>query len=205
MAVEMTHVDLLRHGACEGGEIYRGSSDVALTAEGWQQMADAVSPLEGWQRLVSSPLTRCRGFATELAEHRNLPLTVEPGFRELCFGEWEGRSIRDVWKRDRERADAFYANPLSVTPPGGESIAAVSERVAAAWQGLLRDCRGEKVLLICHGGVIRLLLCHLLDIPVSAMMRLDVPYASLSRLRVYHSEEGDSPVLLSHNCGANGA
>lgn len=199
--MNVTHIDLLRHGACEGGDIYRGSSDVALTEAGWQQMAAALSPFDGWQRLVSSPLSRCRHFAEVLAEKRNLPLTLAPGFRELCFGEWEGQRVKAVWERDPQGVSAFYANPLAVTPPGGEPIADVCERIAAAWQTLLQDCRGEHVLLICHGGIIRLLLCQLLGMPVSAMMRLEVPYASLSRLRVYHSDEGDSPVLLSHNGG----
>ena len=45
-----TLIDILRHGQCEGGEIYRGSTDVPLTDLGWQQMRNAVASHNGWDR-----------------------------------------------------------------------------------------------------------------------------------------------------------
>ncbi len=59
-------VDLLRHGACAGGEIYRGRSDVALSELGLKQMQAAVLGLH-WQSIISSPLQRCDKFAQGLA------------------------------------------------------------------------------------------------------------------------------------------
>ncbi|MFO8155736.1 MAG: histidine phosphatase family protein, partial [Thiohalospira sp.] len=87
-----TTVDLLRHGEPEGGRRYRGQSDDPLSATGWQQMQAAVAGATPWQRVISSPLSRCRVFAETLAAERGLPLEVEADFREIGFGEWEGQS-----------------------------------------------------------------------------------------------------------------
>ena len=53
-------MDLLRHGALEGGVKYRGSVDDPLTSEGRQQMNTVWSRLDGGiDLIISSPLCRC--------------------------------------------------------------------------------------------------------------------------------------------------
>lgn len=194
-----SRIDLLRHGACEGGEIYRGSTDVPLSTQGVEQMRTAAARVPDWEAVVSSPLRRCREFAGELAAERGLPLTVDDGFREMDFGEWEGRLVQAVWDEDRERARQFYADPLNNTPPGGERVYDAQARAVAAWQSQLAEHAGKRFVLVCHGGIIRLLLCHFLEMPLSAIARVQVPYAALTRLQVYHRDEGDFPVVVSMN------
>ncbi len=191
-----TTVDLLRHGECEGGAIYRGATDSPLTPAGWRQMERALTEQAGWQRVITSPLQRCRRFAETLVEQHRLPLEVDGAWRELSFGAWEGRDTRTVWEEDPERVEAWYRNPGNIAPPGGESPAAASERLVAAWQQLLARHGGEHVLLVVHGGVIRLLLTHLLGAPLASSMLWHVPPATLARVRVYHSDDGDFPQLM---------
>src|SRR6187401_779020 len=92
----VTTIDLLRHGACQGGEIYRGRTDVQLSGEGWQQMERAVRAPADWQRIVTSPLLRCREFAEHCARRFSLPLQLENALQELDFGEWEGRLVQEI-------------------------------------------------------------------------------------------------------------
>lgn len=197
----VTTVDLLRHGSCEGGEIYRGSTDSTLSEEGWQQMRDALAQAAGWQSIVSSPLSRCRLFADAFGADAQLPVLHDEAFREVHFGEWEGRLLRDIWREFPELSSDFYRDPERITPPGAEPMLAARERACEGWTRLLQQCRGQTVLLVSHGGIIRLLLSHLLDLPVASVARLHIPYASLSRVQVYHSSEGDFPVLHSLNAG----
>ena len=71
---EFTCIDFLRHGECEGGEIFRGSgSDVALTNKGWQQMRDSVQDMACWDSIITSPLQRCRRFASEQSGRLAIP------------------------------------------------------------------------------------------------------------------------------------
>ena len=119
----------------------------------------------------------------------------------MDFGDWEGRLVADVWRESPTLIGRFYDDPGAVTPPGGESIAAAQSRVIAAWQALLQQCVGEQLLVVCHGGVIRLLLAHVLAMPLAAVMRLYIPYASMAQVRVYHRDSGDVAVLMSLNGG----
>ncbi|MEH6551175.1 MAG: histidine phosphatase family protein [Pseudomonadales bacterium] len=193
-------VDIIRHGQCEGGEIYRGSTDVALTDIGWQQMSLAAGRIDPrWQRIVSSPLIRCRDFAQSLANQYRLPLLVEAGFREMHFGDWEGRALTEVWESDKETVSGFYRDPESVIPPGGEGAVKARDRIAQAWTCLMNENAGDHLLLVCHGGTIRLLLSYLLQLPLATIAQWHVPYASLSRIKIFHRPEGDWPVLEYHN------
>ncbi|ROS05343.1 alpha-ribazole phosphatase/probable phosphoglycerate mutase [Sinobacterium caligoides] len=197
----LTTIDLLRHGACEGGEIFRGSSDVSLSDQGWQQMSAAVeSEAPPWQAIVTSPLQRCARFATQLGERSHLPVASYEDLAEIDFGDWEGRLIADVQAEQGEALRKFWEKPSSNTPPNGESMERFMTRQYRAWDLLLSAHRGQHILLVSHGGAIRVLLTRLLAMPVDAIVRLEVPYACLSRVKIYHSEgHKDWAQLVSHN------
>lgn len=181
-------IDLIRHGEPAGGLRYRGSGvDDPLTPEGRRQMWEAVGgrahPGGPWERIVSSPLQRCRAFAEELAGCLNLPLELEPALREVGFGAWEGRSHEDVRRNSPEEYRAFFQDPLHARPRGAEPLGDFRGRVSQALERLeTRHC-GEHLLVVTHGGVIRAAVCAALDMPLQAMYRIRVPYAGLTRLR----------------------
>ncbi len=189
-------IDLLRHGECEGGQIFRGHTDVALTENGWQQMNTGLKQLTGnWQRIVSSPLQRCRLFAEQLSDKTQLPLTIEPAIKEINYGEWEGQLVESVWRDREEEVLAWSRDPERNGPPGGEMLPYFRERVLSA---VLNLAQTEKVLLITHGGVIKLLLSIASQKPASWMMQLKTGYgfsASLSlkqgQLSVLYPQESD--------------
>ena len=197
---QVTTIDLLRHGECEGGHVYRGSLDLPLSESGWQQLRAAAGDFAGWNHIVCSPLQRCARFAEELAERRDLPLELHDAFREVHFGDWEGRAIADVWREQGSHARRFFSDPVNYAPPNGEPLTEFEERVLAGWKGLLQSHHGEHVLLVAHGGTIRVLLAHILSMPLTRIANLEVPYASASRIRIHHSEgQADFTSLVFHN------
>ena len=198
---EVTTIDLLRHGACEGGEIFRGSTDVALSEQGWQQMTAAVNELDGWGAIVSSPMQRCHRFAQQLAEQRQIPLSLDERFKEIHFGEWEGRTQQQIGVEFADLLATYWSDPVNVTPPGGEKVLAFQERVIAAWDQTLQAQQGQHWLLVAHGAVIRVIFCHLLDMPLSAMSKVDIPYAGVTRFRIHHQEGYKPWVRLSFHRG----
>ena len=177
-------LDLLRHGETELGGGLRGSLDDALTAKGWAQMRDTVEGQGPWDRLVSSPLQRCARFADELGERLGLPVTLEPGLQELHFGVWEGQSAASLMDTDAEALGRFWADPYGFTPPQGEPVLAFSERVLAAVERLRLAYAGERVLLISHGGVMRLLLARARGLPREQLLNVEVAHGALFSLRV---------------------
>jgi alpha-ribazole phosphatase len=177
-------LDLLRHGETELGGGLRGSLDDALTETGWAQMRAAVPSQGPWDRLVSSPLQRCARFAHELGERLALPVTLEKDLQELHFGAWEGQSAAELMKTDAQALGLFWADPYSFTPPEGEPVAEFSARVLAAVARLQVAYAGERVLLISHGGVMRLLLAQARGLPREQLLGVEVGYGALFSLSV---------------------
>jgi len=193
----VTTVDLLRHGDCLGGAILRGRTDSPLSGEGWQQMRRALQPHAGWTRVVASPLQRCFDFATRFAREQDIPLEKRDDFRELDFGDWDGLTPSQIAARDPLLAENVYREPEAFCPPGGESLDTARQRIVAAWEPLIEAHAGGHLLLVVHGGTIRLLLEHLLQSPHLARY-MAIPMACLTRLCLYHTPEGLYPQLLFH-------
>ncbi|WP_426206415.1 alpha-ribazole phosphatase family protein [Pseudomonas sp. TWP3-1] len=177
-------LDLLRHGETELGGGLRGSLDDALTEKGWAQMRAAVVGQGPWDRLVSSPLQRCARFAEELGAQLDLPVTLDKDLQELHFGAWEGRSAAALMETDAEALGLFWADPYGFTPPQGEPVIEFSRRVLAAVERLHAAYAGERVLLISHGGVMRLLLAGARGLPREQLLNVEVAHASLFSLNV---------------------
>ncbi|MFJ2389783.1 alpha-ribazole phosphatase family protein [Pseudomonas koreensis] len=177
-------LDLLRHGETELGGGLRGSLDDALTEKGWAQMRAAVVAGGPWDRLVSSPLQRCARFAAELGEQLNLPVQLDKDLQELHFGAWEGQSAAALMETDADALGRFWADPYAFTPPQGEPVSAFAARVLGAVARLQQACAGERVLLISHGGVMRLLLAQARGLPREQLLNVEVAHASLFALTV---------------------
>ncbi|TDF81101.1 alpha-ribazole phosphatase family protein [Pseudomonas sp. H9] len=177
-------IDLLRHGETELGGGLRGSLDDALTAKGWAQMQAAVDTAGPWQVVVSSPLQRCARFAQALGERSCLPVQLAPGLQELHFGEWEGRSAADLMLTHEQQLGQFWADPYSYTPPGAEAVSDFSARVLAAIAALHAEHAGKRVLLVTHGGVMRLLLACARGLPREQLLQVEVGHGALCRLEV---------------------
>lgn len=177
-------LDLLRHGETELGGGLRGSLDDALTARGWEQMRAAVVAGGPWDCLVSSPLQRCARFAEQLGARLGVPVHQDKDLQELHFGAWEGRSAAALMDTDAEALGRFWADPYSFTPPDGEPVLAFSQRVLAAVERLHVAYAGQRVLLVSHGGVMRLLLARARGLPREQLLNVEVGHGALFSLRV---------------------
>ncbi len=179
-----TLIDLLRHGEPVGGRRFRGNGvDDPLSEAGWQQMWRAVGEAVPWERVVTSPMLRCRSFAEAFAQRHGLPLHVEPDFREVGFGTWEGASPDEILARDPESYAAFYRDPVVNRPPGAEPLAAFAARVDRAIAEAVGRWTGEHLLVVAHAGVIRAALGQVLQAHPVAWYRTRIDNAGLTRLR----------------------
>lgn len=194
-----TTIDLIRHGEPAGGPMFRGSQDDPLSDLGWQQMRSAISDTDEWDLVVTSPLLRCRRFAEQLATDRQLPLERDERLREISFGDWEGMTADAILADAPEALNRFWNDPVAYPPPGGEAMVGFHSRVRDAWYHWCREAAGRRVLVVCHGGVIRMILAEVMGIPLNrSFSALAVPYACRSRVRIDQSEHGVFSSLLSH-------
>lgn len=176
-----TTIELLRHGAT-ARRGFLGSLDEPLTLHGLEQMRAAVRDGGPWDVAVSSPLARCAAFAREFAERQGIALHFDERLRELHFGEWEGMSAEQLMQTRPDALTRFWDDPWRHAPPGGETLGAFEERVLTAWRDLVRRYARHGVLVIAHGGVIRMILCHVRGLSRTALLRIEVRHASLHRV-----------------------
>lgn len=182
MACEL-HVDLLRHGEVARGARLRGArTDDPLTARGWRQLQRMVDQAGPWDRIVTSPLARCRGFAESLSV---APVAIDARLREYDFGDWDGQALDTLWSEDGVALAQFLADPEQSSPPNGEAAGEFRARLRAAWSDLIARDTDERVLVLAHGGVLRQWLADALGAPMGAHARIEWPHGALSRLRVY--------------------
>lgn len=198
-------IDLLRHGEPVGGRRYRGQIDDPLSDKGWQQMRDAVAGLREWDCIYSSPLKRCAAFAEELAQRLALPLTTDPRLMEIGFGVWEGRTADELRHDDPLRIERFWRDPVAHRPDGAEPIVSFRARVDAAWRDILAAHPGQRMLVVGHAGITRMILSLVLGSPPEHMFRIHVDNAGLTRIRVRGDGADAFPVLVFHGRGAPGA
>lgn len=178
-----TLIDLIRHGEPEGGRAYRGHSiDDPLSDKGWQQMWDAVGNSSPWQSIISSPMQRCHAFATALAEKNGLTINVIENFKEVGFGEWEGRTPQEIKSTNLQQYTAFYQDPVNARPPGAEPLNNFISRVTVAYEQLIPTYKGKHILIVAHAGVIRALLAHALKAPAESMYRMKINNGGISRI-----------------------
>lgn len=194
-----TTLDLMRHGEPVGGRKYRGQLDDPLSEKGWKQMRQAVGENCPWQVIVTSPLSRCAGFARELAKRHGLPLEADARLIELGFGTWEGCTAEELTAKDPEILARFRSNPLAYTPPGAEPLAVFQKRILEAWNLLHERHSGKHLLIVAHAGVIRMMVAHVLGTPLQHLFRIQVSNAGITRIRVEKIGENLFPQLLFHN------
>jgi alpha-ribazole phosphatase/probable phosphoglycerate mutase len=195
-----TTLDLMRHGEPVGGRRYRGQIDDPLSEKGWAQMRAAVGELAPWDRIVSSPLLRCRAFAEGLASAHGLPLTLDERLKEVGFGAWEGKTAAEIEEDAPGTLARFKADPVNMRPGGAEPLADFHARVADGLGDLLAQHAGEHLLLVGHAGVIRMAFAWALHVPLAHAYRIEVASASLTRLRF----DEDRASLIFHGGSLHG-
>lgn len=174
----MTTLGLLRHGEVEGGVCFRGHQDDPLSDKGLDQMWGSVKATE-WDYVVTSPLKRCVEFAKLFSQQQSIPLITNKDLMEIYFGEWEGRTSAELMDETPELLTNFWQDAENNSPPGGEKLSAFAARVMQARDSILEQVGEKRILIVTHGGVIRILLCHDRQIPLTKMFDIDVAHGSL--------------------------
>ena len=186
----MTTLYLLRHGPTDAGArgAPLGRLNLPVNEAGqalWPRVKGELLEL-GVQRVLTSHLARARDHARDLG----LPCRVLPDLAEQAFGAWDGVPWAEI-----KGSEAFFKDPVHVTPPGeGESFARCADRARAAIQG---TWDGALVtLVLAHGGPLRAILAHFLGLPLERALDLAWQPYGLSKLEIYRSQRG---ILVFHN------
>ncbi len=171
---------LLRHGAPETRGLLMGRTDGAPTPEGLAACVAQVQDL-GIERLIASDLRRSRAAGEAIGAALGVPLLIDPRWRELDFGDWDGKAASAI---DRGALGRFWDDPDANPPAGGERWSVLVARVSAA----IADLAPVPTLIVTHGGAMRAALHALCCFEQRQLWAFDLPYAALLSLRVWPAE-----------------
>jgi alpha-ribazole phosphatase len=147
---------LIRHTTPDVSKgICYGQSDIDV-GHSFQQEANQVKTYlpHSMDRVYSSPLIRCSKLAHHLFPQT--PIHWEPDLMEIHCGYWEMKKWDEIPK---EEIDPWMNNFVEALIPGGESYAALFDRVVRRFDQIRAS--PVSTALITHGGVIRSILSHI--------------------------------------------
>lgn len=188
-----TTLYLIRHGVTEGNgeKRYKGSIDVPISQEGIEQVrrlsefirADLCG--SSLSAVYASPLSRALDSAEVIAASYGLEPIVVDGLKERNFGIWEGMTLAEIHEKYPGEFKAWAANPLEHSPLGGESTLEVRDRIIPAVEEIIARHCDEKVAIVAHGGVNRVVLCHVLCMPLQHIFRIEQDNAAVNIIKFY--------------------
>jgi len=167
---------IVRHGQTLANRdgLLLGRADPPLSDLGREQAQRLASTLPTPDLVVTSPL----GRAVETARAFGVPVTIDPRWIELDYGEFDGLHPgvvpADTW-------NAWRADP-AFTPPGGESLVELADRVTEACTELWPRAQDATVVVVTHVSPIKAALAWAMDAPVGIAWRTFVEEASVSRI-----------------------
>ena len=192
---------LIRHALTDaaGRKLSGWQRGVHLNDEGRRQAEGLVERLEPVRihAVYSSSLERCCETAAPVAGALGLDVRRVPGLRDVDYGEWSGRSMRQVtgtkqWRR-------IMRDPSGEPFPGGETLRGVQARILNELGRIVHDHPRSTVAVVSHADPIRLALAHYGGAHIDLFQRLVVHPASVSAIVV---GEGMPRILKVNDTGS---
>ena len=184
-----TKLFLIRHGQVIGHQLkrYIGQTDVGLTALGRAQM-EAVSRELAQEKLTavySSDLKRSQYGAEMIANNQQIKAQVWPAFREIDFGRWEGLTHEEIRIRFPEETAGQIHNRIEFQFGGSESRQELWDRVNKAVKEICLKHQGQKIALVAHSGVNRVILLQAMGSTPEAFFSLAQDHGCLNIVDFY--------------------
>ncbi|TQJ34814.1 histidine phosphatase family protein [Arthrobacter sp. SLBN-122] len=160
----LTTFALVRHGQTDWNAERRlqGATDIPLNDVGRGQARDAVAVLAPyeWDAIVSSPLSRAAETADLIAAGLGLSVSRRvPELTERSFGPAEGMQAGP--ELDALRIPGGFK--------GAESEEEAAHRGLAALEALAEEFRGQRLLVVTHGTLLRVSLSRAIGQTLSSV------------------------------------
>lgn len=157
------------------GLIY-GRTDLPLAPTFAEEKLKVISALpEDIEIVISSPSQRC----LLLAQAISYDVIKDERLYELNFGDWEGKTWDTI---DRQESEYWMEDYVNRRPPSGETMLEMKERVMACWEEIKAMDR-QKIAIVTHGGVIRLLLAIEQQLPLMNLWDRKIAFGEVIRIK----------------------
>ena len=159
----MVKILIVRHGHSLGNEqnLITGLYDCDLSATGYTQaslLCDYIVKNIKVDAFYSSNLIRAVNTIKPAADAMGLTVNLEPDFRELGVGIWDGMPFDDIPKLYPEEFEAWTNKKPNFAPEGGETWENLVSRSTKRLKEIAEENEGKIIVISTHGGVIKVLL-----------------------------------------------
>jgi broad specificity phosphatase PhoE len=168
---------IVRHGRTEAnasGLLLGRRLDPGLDTLGVRQAEALAGLVRGAHRAICSPLRRTR----ETAAFFGLPLTIDERWIEIDYGTLDGIALTDV----PSATWAEWRADIDFVPGGGESLAAVGQRVRAACDELIEEASDHDIVVVSHVSPIKAAAAWALGAPDEVVWRMYCAPASVTEI-----------------------
>lgn len=179
----------MRHASTDpnSARIFVGHTNTELNAAGCRQaerLGDRLSA-EKIDVIYSSDLRRALVTAETIASRHRLEVITCPELREIDYGNLDGLTFEEIRRLYPEVAELCADWSLQLEFPGGESVDELNKRVSKFLDRLKQHAPQQTVLIVAHGGSLRLMVCALLGIDLWHWRQIQLDLASLSIVETY--------------------
>jgi len=196
------HLYLIRHAATQNNlshpPLLQGQgTDVELSAEGLNQAAATAAQLEQLpiSAVYTSPLRRALQTAKLIAKPHAIACTVVDALIEVDVGSWENRSWDEIAETEPIAYRQFIENPAKYPYAGGESFTEVAHRAQPAFEKLMKQHAGEKIVVVAHNVINRVYLAHVAGIALAKSRDLKQNNCGINVIR--HRSSRDQLITLN--------
>ena len=198
----MLRLYFMRHGETVWNteRRYQGMTDIELSEEGLRQAECAAKRFKNIKidKIYASPLKRAMKTAEKIAAEKGLEIISEDDFREIHFGEWEGKTVPELTEKYGESYTNFIREPHKYGFPGEGSVENVINRINPGIDSLIAEEKGN-VLIVSHGGIIRLMIMYIMGLDSSWFTKMWINNTGVSIVEI----KNDRRLLLTLNDSAH--
>jgi len=184
--MKKTELILIRHGETEWNSQLRmqGHSDSNLSVAGQAQ----ILALGKWMKnipfdhIYSSDSMRAQQTAKAIIQYSGHTLQFDKRLREKNLGIFEGLTTEEAREYHPEAIRLFKTAGPQYIIDGGESTQQLLDRALEVIEEIRHRHHQKRVLLVTHGGVVRVLMKHALGLDINAPTRFLIKNAGLFSL-----------------------
>lgn len=183
-----TKIIMIRHGYSISNDLkfFTGQSDIALTELGREQArlcGEFFKDKKGIDAIYSSDLSRAYDTALEVGKALSLEVIPDENLREIFAGEWEMMPFLEIEAKYPEEYSVWKNDVGRANPVGGESVAAMAQRIEGAVRRIAERHDGGCVVIATHATPIRVICTLSEGFDVADMGR--VPWVSNASVSVF--------------------
>ena len=175
------------------------AADPELSKEGIEQAEKLALWMknENLDTLYSSPMKRAIMTAEPLADIKGLKILIEPGVAEIDEHSSSYIPMEELKAKHPDKWKKIIKDGVETTFNAIQDLETFRKKVVKNLEKIIAENKGEKVAVVCHGGIVNVWASHILGIKQTLFFAPE--YTSISRFMA--SSSGINSIMSLSEAG----